>query len=78
MAEQTLLTPSQVAERFQIRERTVTRWLREGYLRGFKLAKEWRIGARRHNWYCRTDFLHDGCCCRTCCGNSSDAWVAGS
>ena len=43
MAEQTLLTPSQVAERLQIRERTVTRWLREGYLRGFKLAKEWRI-----------------------------------
>ncbi len=22
---------------------TVTRWLRDGYLRGFKLGKEWRI-----------------------------------
>jgi excisionase family DNA binding protein len=43
MAEQSLLTPAQVAERLQIHERTVTRWLREGYLRGFKLGKEWRI-----------------------------------
>jgi excisionase family DNA binding protein len=43
MAEQKLLTPAQVAERLQIHERTVTRWLREGYLRGFKLGKEWRI-----------------------------------
>ncbi len=43
MAEQKLLTPAQVAERLQIHERTVTRWLRDGYLRGFKLGKEWRI-----------------------------------
>jgi excisionase family DNA binding protein len=43
MAEQPLLTPAQVADRLQIHERTVTRWLREGYLRGFKLGKEWRI-----------------------------------
>ena len=43
MAEDKLLTPAQVAERLQIHERTVTRWLRDGYLRGFKLGKEWRI-----------------------------------
>ncbi len=43
MAEQKLLTPAQVADRLQIHERTVTRWLRDGYLRGFKLGKEWRI-----------------------------------
>ena len=43
MAQEQLLTPAQVAERLQIFERTVTRWLREGYLRGFKLGKEWRI-----------------------------------
>ncbi len=44
MAEEKLLTPAQVADRLQIHERTVTRWLRDGYLRGFKLGKEWRIG----------------------------------
>ena len=43
MAEEKLLTPAQVAERLQIHERTVTRWLRDGYLRGFKLGKEWRV-----------------------------------
>ncbi len=43
MAEKKLLTPAQVAERLQNHERTVTRWLRDGYLRGFKLGKEWRI-----------------------------------
>ncbi len=43
MVEEKLLTPAQVADRLQIHERTVTRWLRDGYLRGFKLSKEWRI-----------------------------------
>ena len=43
MAEEKLLTPAQVAEYLQMHERTVTRWLRDGYLRGFKLGKEWRI-----------------------------------
>ena len=37
------LTPNQVADVLQIQERTVTRWLRNGYLRGFKIGKEWRI-----------------------------------
>ncbi len=43
MAEEKLLTPPQVANHLQIHERTVTRWLRDCYLRGFKLGKEWRI-----------------------------------
>ncbi len=43
MVDEKLLTPAQVADRLQIHERTVTRWLRGGYLRGFKLGKEWRI-----------------------------------
>ncbi len=43
MAEEKLLTPPQVADLLQIHERTVTRWLRDRYLRGFKLGKEWRI-----------------------------------
>ncbi len=43
MIEEKLLTPAQVADRLQIHERTVTRWLRDGYVRGFKLGKEWRI-----------------------------------
>ena len=41
--EQTLLTPAQVAAFLQVNERTVTLWLRNGYLRGYKLGKEWRI-----------------------------------
>ena len=45
MVEGKLLTPTQVAEHLQIHERTITRWLRDGYLRGFKLSKEWRISA---------------------------------
>ncbi len=45
MIEDALLTPSQVAERLQLQERTVTRRLRTGYLRGFKLGKEWRVSS---------------------------------
>ncbi len=45
MAEEKLLTPTDVAERLQLQERTVTRWLRTGYLRGFKLGKEWRVSS---------------------------------
>ncbi len=43
MAQQTLLTPSDVAKRLQMNERTVTQWLRKGHLRGFKIGKEWRV-----------------------------------
>ncbi len=43
MTQQLLLTPSDVAKRLQMNERTVTLWLRNGYLRGFKIGKEWRV-----------------------------------
>ncbi len=43
MAEQILLTPHDVAKRLQMNERTVTQWLRNGHLRGFKIGKEWRV-----------------------------------
>ena len=43
MTQQILLTPSDVANRLQMNERTVTQWLRNGHLRGFKIGKEWRI-----------------------------------
>jgi excisionase family DNA binding protein len=45
MAEIKLLTPTQVAQRLQVNERTVTQWLRNGHLRGFKIGKEWRVSA---------------------------------
>jgi excisionase family DNA binding protein len=38
-----LLTPTDVGDRLQVNERTVTQWLRKGHLRGFKVGKEWRI-----------------------------------
>ena len=47
MTEVKLLTPSQVANRLQMNERTVTMWLRMGHLRGFKLSiKKWLVSSR--------------------------------
>ncbi len=43
MAEQMYLTPFDVAKHLQLNERTVTQWLRNGHLRGFKIGKEWRV-----------------------------------
>ena len=43
MTQKILLTPSDVAKRLQMNERTVTQWLRKGHLRGFKIGKEWRV-----------------------------------
>lgn len=46
MSEDRLLTPPQVAKHLQVNERTVTQWLRQGHLRGFKIGKEWRVSER--------------------------------
>jgi excisionase family DNA binding protein len=46
MTEERLMTPPQVARRLQVNERTVTQWLRNGHLRGFKIGKEWRVSPR--------------------------------
>lgn len=46
MTDSKLLTPAQIALRLQLNERTITQWLRRGYLRGFKLGKEWRVNPR--------------------------------
>ncbi len=43
MNQKILLTPFDVAKRLQMNERTVTHWLRNGHLRGFKIGKEWRV-----------------------------------
>ncbi len=43
MNDKKMLTPTDVADRLQVNERTVTLWLRKGHLRGFKIGKEWRI-----------------------------------
>ena len=45
MTDDRLLTPPQVAEQLQVSENTVTHWLRKGYLRGYKIGKEWRVSA---------------------------------
>jgi excisionase family DNA binding protein len=36
-------TVQQVAERLQVNEQTVRRWLREGALKGVRLAERWRV-----------------------------------
>ncbi len=46
MNNEKLLTPVDVANRLQVNERTVTQWLRRGFLRGFKIGKEWRVSSR--------------------------------
>ena len=46
MKYKTLLTPTDVANHLQVNERTVTQWLRQGRLRGFKIGKEWRVSTR--------------------------------
>ncbi len=46
MTEQELLTPPEVGQRLQINKHTVTQWLLKGYLRGFKIGKEWRVSVR--------------------------------
>ncbi len=46
MNNEKLLTPGDIANRLQVNERTVTRWLRIGQLRGFKISKEWRVSVK--------------------------------
>ena len=43
MTEPKLLKPAQIAEALQLTESTITRWLRNGRLRGFKVGKDWRV-----------------------------------
>lgn len=43
MNKEILLTVAQVSERLRTEERTVTRWLRTGHLRGYKLGGVWRV-----------------------------------
>jgi excisionase family DNA binding protein len=40
---QRLLTSEQVAERLSVAPEVIRRWLRQGALRGFRLAGRWRI-----------------------------------
>lgn len=37
------LTPAQIAENLQVTEKTVTRWLQAGDLKGIKIGRLWRI-----------------------------------
>ncbi len=51
MNDEKLYTPSDVANRLQVNERTVTQWLRKGLLRGYKIGKEWRVSAKDLNTF---------------------------
>lgn len=37
------LTPAEIAEKLQVHERTVHRWLTSGKLKGIKLERFWRV-----------------------------------
>jgi excisionase family DNA binding protein len=43
VADESLLTPQQVAERLQVQVQTVVRWLRSGQLKGAKFGRIWRV-----------------------------------
>ncbi len=49
MNDEKLYTPSDIANCLQVNERTVTPWLRKGFLRGYKIGKEWRVSAKDLN-----------------------------
>jgi len=46
--EQRWLTAQQVAEILQVKDYTVTRWIREGELRAHKLGRVWRISEEQY------------------------------
>jgi excisionase family DNA binding protein len=37
------MTPAQVAKSLQVKERTVSQWLKTGKLRGTKIGRLWRV-----------------------------------
>jgi len=39
----TYLTPGEIADKYRISRATVTRWLQDGHLEGFKIRNSWRI-----------------------------------
>ncbi len=42
-----ILSPRQIADYLQVREREVLRWLRGGDLRGLRADNEWRVSERQ-------------------------------
>ncbi len=54
-----LLTPEQVAERLQVTERTVYRWLTEGRLKGVRLGRLWRIRPEAFDAFLRANTPSD-------------------
>jgi len=38
-----LLTPEEIADRLGVHRVTVYRWLRQGWLRGLKAVRQWRV-----------------------------------
>jgi len=38
-----LLTPGQVARQLQVKERTVSEWLKTGRMRGVRVGRLWRV-----------------------------------
>ena len=51
---QSFLTPEEVAKQLRVPERTIMRWLRDSYLPGVKLGKEWRIDPQELEEFIRT------------------------
>jgi excisionase family DNA binding protein len=37
-------TPNELAERLHVTRQVVTKWLRKGVIRGFRVGGHWRIG----------------------------------
>lgn len=50
-----IFTVKQVAESLQVPQITVTKWIREGKIKAFKVGKEWRITETNFNEYMKNN-----------------------
>jgi excisionase family DNA binding protein len=55
-----LLKPGNVADRLEVSEITVRKWLRDGNLNGFKIGKLWRIPTGEVDRFLRNNFNPGG------------------
>ncbi len=41
-------TPRQLAQRLQVREQAITKWLRAGKIKGIRVGYDWRISSEEY------------------------------
>jgi excisionase family DNA binding protein len=59
-AEERFLSLEDVAERLQVSDRTVRRWVKDGKLAAYKPGREWRIRPRDLEDFLESRKVHSG------------------